>query len=104
MSGDRLTGQEPDVDFLMQMGFNAVELEKIRQIKHARPRSMQGRRNDIPVLPKKFSEYNYMQKCCYADVFGDVAAEVIWGRGPWMKTFRKARAEERRRKFFEKAS
>jgi hypothetical protein len=82
MDTNRLTGNEHKDDFLVEMGFSSVEIAKVQALR-SRPRG-QGQRNDRFVIPKLFSDYNSFHKSCYADVFGDAAAEVIFGRGPWL--------------------
>jgi len=83
MNAGRLTGQEPDERFLIEMGFSSVEISRVAAIK-GRPRNHQGLRSDIMPLPRLFSEYSGLHKRCYAEVFGDAAAEVIFGYGPWL--------------------
>ena len=99
MSGGRLTGQEPDVDFLIQTGFSSIEIARISAIKSRPARQHQ---TSISVVPCLFSEYNGMHKACYAEVFGDEAAKLIFGDGPWLKSWQ--REKRRMKKQYEKAS
>ena len=84
---DKLTGDEHRDDFLIEMGFTSVEIAKVKALR-ARPHG-QGKRNDRFVVPRLFSEYKDYHKTYYAEVFGDAAAEVIWGIGPWLSTERR---------------
>ena len=82
---DRLTGQEPNVEFLAEMGFSSLEIERVKAI---RARRRERTRADIlPSVPRLFSEYTLFDKRCYREVFGDAAAEAIFGYGPWLYRF-----------------
>jgi hypothetical protein len=85
---DKLTGDEHRDDFLIEMGFTSVEIAKIQTIR-LRPRTHQGRRSDVYPIPKLYSEYKAFHKRCFADVFGDGAAEAIFGIGPWLASERR---------------
>ena len=88
MNAGRLTGQEPDEHFLAEMGFSSLEIARVQAIK-SRPRSHQGMRSDILPVPRLFSQYNRLQKHCYSEVFGEAAAEAIFGKGPWLRSWRR---------------
>ena len=82
LGADRLTGNEHRDEFLIEMGFSTLEIARVKAVRD-RPRG-QGSRVDLFALPKLFGDYNSFHKRCYAEVFGDAAATVIFGRGPWL--------------------
>jgi hypothetical protein len=82
VESNRLTGCEHRDEFLQEMGFSALEIARVAAMR-GRSRG-QGSRVDIFALPKLFSRYNSFHKKCYVEVFGDAAAEAIFGFGPWL--------------------
>ena len=92
MSSNRLSGDEHKDEFLQAMGFSTLEIERIRAIR-ARPRD-RGQQKTFE-LPRLYSEYKNWQKTCFAEVFGDAAAETIFGAGPWLKSERSRLSFER---------
>jgi hypothetical protein len=90
-------------NFLIEMGFTSLEIARVQAIKN-RKRNKQGTRNDICVVPKLFSDYNSVHKLCYAQVFGDAAAEAIFGIGPWLTRIRNERVRGPRKRKFCKGS
>lgn len=89
----KLTGYEHRDEFLQEMGFTSVEIARVQAIR-ARPHG-QGMQSDRGYVPRLFSEYKSWHKRMYAQVFGDVAAETIFGKGPWLR--RNYEAEKRRK-------
>jgi hypothetical protein len=81
-SSTRLTGDDPDERFLTEMGLSTLEIARVAEIKARKNRKP---RTGFDVVPRRFSEYKSYHKRMYAEVFGDAAAEAVFGRGPWLK-------------------
>jgi hypothetical protein len=91
----RLTGDDPDARFLTEMGLSTLEIARVAAIK-ARPDRKP--RTGFDEVPRRFSEYKAYHKRMYAEVFGDAAAEAVFGYGPWLKSEQSRMVMEREQK------
>jgi hypothetical protein len=94
---------ETSEDVLLDYGsglncwFSKVEYARLCAIK-ARPKSERGYGHEPCPLPKRVSQYSQSQKTFYAEIYGDAAAEIVFGVGPWLGRVRNATLAEQERK------